>query len=455
MGADDTAQIETVSGGSNDPAVRQATELSADYAEARSLADLYDRSGDSMRAWAATGADVLADVDLLASSVLSPATFAAAEVAVLAATTGPDGILTESVGWEADALAIRGVVAMFQERDTLAEQSVDLLDYALGRLVGTTLPVVALAAAPFLALPQTRGVSQRLGRDSLAWLETHPGATRHLLNGTGGMLDGLGRGGLLAHPTPQDAATTLAPLLGCEGPARISPHEAPRQVVPRTVADLVSNLSLVNGSAEAPQPDGAITVQRLTAPAGGARWILYAPGTDDRHPFHGGDAVRDLGSIAANAAGLPSTYGDGLYQALRTAGVGRDEPVLIVGHSLGGMLAINQLHRHPDYAITNVVTLGSPIAGQDIPSGVRVLSLENRGDLVPLALGERNEPTAQHVTVEFSDASTDVEHGLGHYHSGAEAVDRSDDPAIVEQRAALGGFLTGAGASSQGFVITR
>ena len=455
MGADSGARIEAVSGGSHDPVVRGAAELAADHAGALALADLYDRTGDRMREWARSGASVLADADLIASSALSPATFAAAEVAILAATTGPDGTLAASAGWEFDARAIRGVIAAFERRDALTHQWLELVDYELGRLVGTTLPIAALAATPFLASPTSGELSQQVGDAGLEWLNQHSDARRHLLNGSGGVLDGLTRATPFAHLTPQDTAAAVAPLLGPEGPAQVSRYDAPHPVNPTSVADLVSNLSALNGSTGAPQPDGAISLQRLTDDAGATRWIVYAPGTDQTDPLHGGDAVRDLSAIARNVAGLPSTYGEGITRAMRSAGVGADEPVLVVGHSLGGMTAVNLLQQHHGYAITNVVTLGSPIAGHEIPADVQVLSLENADDVIPQILGERNSPAPNHVSVEFSEPATGFEHGLSHYLAGAEAVDRSHEPGLVEQRAALQGFLNVRDSSTQGFVITR
>ena len=78
--------------------------LAATYAAVLELATAYDTAGDRMRGWAGLGARILADDDLVASAVLSPVTFAAAEGAVLDATTGPDGLLPESLGWETDAI---------------------------------------------------------------------------------------------------------------------------------------------------------------------------------------------------------------------------------------------------------------------------------------------------------------------------------------------------------------
>ena len=91
--------------------------LAATYAAVLELATAYDTAGDRMRGWAGLGARILADDDLVASAVLSPVTFAAAEGAVRDATTGPDGLLPESLGWETDAILVRVTVRVLQDTD--------------------------------------------------------------------------------------------------------------------------------------------------------------------------------------------------------------------------------------------------------------------------------------------------------------------------------------------------
>jgi len=143
------------------------------------------------------------------------------------------------------------------------------------------------------------------------------------------------------------------------------------------------------------------------------------------------------------------------------AGIGPHEPVLLVGHSLGGMEAATLLAHGSGFDVTHVVTAGSPIAGiQDYPSGSHVLSLENRGDLVPLLDGHDNADSVGQVTVTFDDhqASPIGNHDLGHYVAGAAAIDASPDPSIHEQLDSLRrhGFLgSSATATSQVLQVTR
>ncbi len=93
-----------------------------------------------------------------------------------------------------------------------------------------------------------------------------------------------------------------------------------------------------------------------------------------------------------------------------------------------------------------------------------MLSLEHRGDIVPLTDGAPNPDSREQVTVTFDEGSTGLvdSHGYGHYLDGALAVDSSDDPAITEQLDSLRshGFLANPGSvaptiSSQVFQIVR
>ncbi|MGD9958595.1 lipase family protein [Nocardioides sp.] len=469
------APIIEVSGGASDPTVERAAALTAAYAEVRALADTYDDLGSRLRDRAALNGQVLLSPELLESSVLSPATFAAVEAAVGAATAGPDGVLESSVAWETDARLIRAAIDMIEEQDRLAHQSMELVDYALGRAVGTALPMVVAGAAlamPVVMSPRVRPwalpLARSLAESGTDWMLRHPTLERHLFNGAGGLLDGLaastwpGPGGpafLPSHLTTEEAASTLARIGGTEGPALLShldEADTPVPATPRSLADLVENLAAINGTTDLPQPDGAITVQRLDSSDGTIRWILYAPGTDQFLPQPEGGSARDGAADLLLTAGRETTYGDGVRQAMKLAGIQPGQPVLMVGHSMGGMLAVDLVRQHPELDITNVITLGSPIAPGDIPDRAQVLSLENAGDIVPLTSGERNSPTSNHVTVYFDDSRAGgQQHDVAHYLHGAHAADLSTAPGIVEQRRSLDGFLEAHKSAAQSFVVTR
>jgi pimeloyl-ACP methyl ester carboxylesterase len=160
-------------------------------------------------------------------------------------------------------------------------------------------------------------------------------------------------------------------------------------------------------------------------------------------------------------SGADTTYAEGIRRAMTEAGIGPHDPVLLVGHSLGGMEAASMLAHGSGFDVTHVVTAGSPIAGiHGYPPGSHVLSLENRGDVVPLLDGHDNADSVPQVTVQFDDHETSIagNHALAHYVRGAGAVDASPDPSIREQLHSLRlhGFLGGhVPATSQILQVTR
>ena len=468
----------------------------ATYAAVRALADRFDAAGDRMRGWAATGGRTLSDPDLLASAPLSPLTFADAEERVLAATAGTHGILTASLLYEADALLVRATVEAFVDCDQLVASSFEVLDYAAGRTLGCAVATAApyAVALGVVAVPTSRLTWRHLPADTRQrlrdeagdeedaaqeWVATHPEAVQHLVDGSGGLLDGLLTGlpaggsavlGLAAfHPTLGAAASDLAAWYGPEGEPQVRrrPDLAVRlgAVPPGDLPGLMHHLAETDDLSPGDRPgdQGTIEVQTLTASDGSVRHVVYLPGTDDltTTPFSQDGDVRDLPTNLRLIAGHDTTYAAGIEEAMRRAGIGAHEPVLLVGHSQGGMEAAAILAHGSPFHVTHVVTAGSPTAQvHDLPAGSHVLSLENRGDVVPLLDGHDNPDTRQQVTVQFDDHETSVaaNHAMGHYVRGAAAVESSTDPSVREQLASLRehGFLgSDATATSQVLQITR
>ena len=292
------AVITGVVGGSHGMAV--ATE------HALALAADYDTAGDRLRDWGRQTAAVLVDGDLLASAALSPVTFAEAEAAVLAAASGPDGLLVASLVWEADALTVRVAVRATQLTDaSVAAEHRPARPRprphsrlrprrrrtGAGRHGGGRLPGV---------VPTAPGPRAELQDDSLArlgvWVDRHPEAVQHLANGGGGLLEGLWDGLTPLHPggpfgvplvapDTESAAGLLAGLYR-DGHA----HTAPTALTvpgsttpPADLAGLVRHLAAVDDLSGPGhhEHDGTIEIQTITAPDGSVRHIVYLPGTDD------------------------------------------------------------------------------------------------------------------------------------------------------------------------------
>ena len=427
--------------------------LAAEYADIRSLADTLDGIGSRALHWAGSAGSALIDVSLLATAPLAPGSFARVESKLL--SCGGHGVIDSAV-WEVDAVGCRVAVEALEEADELCRIALDALDYALGRGLAAPLFPVALAvdAVPD---PLWDRFVDRLGPPGPGapgvldeFVIDHPGVVRHLLNGSGGLLDGLTLGPLplIEHLSAESAAADASTWYDVPGHAAVAPGSTSYTSGALGVADLMSALDFLSD-----RPDGTIAVQTLAGPDGPLHIVLL-PGTDALGlPWDFDPDVRDGQTDLTAVAGLPNTYADGIRQALATAGVG-DDPVLLVGHSLGGIVA-NQLAREHGLNVAGVITAGSPIT--TTPAGIPVLSLANRGDLVPMLLGDTPVDAVDHVSVDFDDheASVVANHDLGHYVAGAQAVDASADPSVQAQLAGWQPFLAGGATTTQEFTITR
>src|SRR4051794_15331788 len=96
-------------------------ERSDKYDQLLALADVFDSSGEELRAMTRLGAEIVRDDAVAESSGLSPGSLARAEEAIRSATTGPHGLLSRSVELDADALVVRATVLTYQWLDELQE----------------------------------------------------------------------------------------------------------------------------------------------------------------------------------------------------------------------------------------------------------------------------------------------------------------------------------------------
>jgi pimeloyl-ACP methyl ester carboxylesterase len=199
------------------------------------------------------------------------------------------------------------------------------------------------------------------------------------------------------------------------------------------------------------------------------------PGTHVWNPSTGSDPF-DVTSCVHTLAGHSSAAGATVLAALRQAGASRDEPVLLAGHSLGGMTAA-QLAADPavrrSLHITHVVTAGAPVALSGVPGDVHVLSIEHSDDLVPRLDGAQNPDRPGWVTVSRpatdlpqppgpgSEPSTAdahprlaVTHDAAGYARTAARVDASADPSLLAYRAELTPFLDRPGATAVSWDVT-
>lgn len=441
------------------------------------LAVQYDELSRASRRLADDGGDLLGlaadrhrlllDGDLLASAVLSPGTFARAESALLDALDGGDGVVRAAAALELRAGQLLLAVARYRASDVLdAQGAVARRWLTLGGapgLVGGGLARVGFAALrgedPAAELEEVLAEHPGVIDDSLRLLTdiTAP-LSRGLLGPLPMMADQAFRARTGAALLPRDVAEAAGLLALRYGPgrpvtqARPDPSAAAVQV-PRGLGDLLQRLHHRNATARvATGTQGDIGVTRLvgTGPDGrpAVSWVVDLPGTKDWQVDPSArPALNDLASNLELMAGDGNARVHALRRALDDAGATPGQPIMLVGHSQGGMVAMRaaqELAGHLD--VTHVVTAGSPVGDMRPPAGVQVLSLEDRRDLVPHIDSRENADDDDHVTVVFDRAG----HGIGFHHGidtsylpAARALDRSGDPSVRAWLAGAGAFLAG------------
>jgi hypothetical protein len=231
---------------------------------------------------------------------------------------------------------------------------------------------------------------------------------------------------------------------------------------PRSVADLIRGVSLRAANTDGggidvrfvstEHPDGSATRAAIVDITGTKDWSV----TDFDNPN-----VSNLGTNLRAVGNQVTSYELGVLMAMQHSGIQPGEPIMLVGHSQGGIVAA-QLATHladsSTFKITHLVTAGSPIGLVDVPPSVTVLSLENAGDVVPELDGVSNpaRPSWTTVTVDRGGAGFGQRHNLDNgYLPGAEDIDACDDPSVHGWIGSTGAFLRADVVSTASYQVGR
>src|SRR5262249_31927110 len=155
-------------------------------------------------------------------------------------------------------------------------------------------------------------------------------------------------------------------------------------VPPHGFADLVAGLTYRDAEASGSH-QGDIDVRGVQDAGGSRSYIVDIPGTKDWHVMPGlhEGPLNDLGTNLHAMGGQSAAYEQGVAEALREAGAGPGDPVMLVGHSQGGIVATDAADHFVtsgQFNVTHVVTLGAPVGRLAVPDSVTMLSVENRND---------------------------------------------------------------------------
>lgn len=226
---------------------------------------------------------------------------------------------------------------------------------------------------------------------------------------------------------------------------------------PRGVTDLMRALALRNEGR-----DGEISVSFLTGADGRRRAIVDLTGTKSWALTE----TDDITSVVTNTRaiqGESTAYERGVLDAMAAAGVARTDQVMIVGHSEGGMVAVNAARdavRAGRFDVTHVVTAGAPlghIAGS-LPKSVQLLALEDEHDIVPHLDGCANPDEPTETTVTGGPDRNDIvaNHDIARsYVPLGRQVDGSDDASVRAFLDSAAGFFDDTAMTTHAYQITR
>jgi pimeloyl-ACP methyl ester carboxylesterase len=226
---------------------------------------------------------------------------------------------------------------------------------------------------------------------------------------------------------------------------------------PRSLADVMGALARRNHGSS-----GEIDVRIVTGADGTRRAIVDIPGTKTWDPADVADITGPITNMKA-LVGIPTTYEKGVLQAMQAAGVRPGDDVMLVGHSEGGMVAVQAAltcAKSGQFRVTHVVTAGAPVGltVAKLPSTVQVLAVENHNDIVAHLDGRTNPDKVNITTATVTRGNGAIidDHGLDEsYVPGAADLDAGHDPSVTSFLSGAHGFFAATTVETHTYVITR
>jgi hypothetical protein len=428
---------------------------SAEIVDYEELARMSSVWGEAAATMARTGFHVAAlacSSELLAGAIFAPMSAARAETGILRAAVGPRGLADLSAGLEVDSVLLEAVIAKEQYVDDLPFHQVAALEQWL-----VTLPL-ELTLHPTRALRDGIGDTAALANAITGYAAPHTQTLLELFAPSLRFrLDVAEHRQLSIDPV---FGLPLAPLVpggertgGSVAISRYAPTWGGQP--PPSIASMLDRVGDLED-----QPAASIAVQRVAGSDGVARYVVALSGM--RSMTNTSDPEDLLGSGAA-VVRTTTNYTTCVREAIDAALVPRGADVLLVGHSEGGIVAMD-LAGDPAFnggrvRVRQVVAAGSPISSKTVAhgSGTRVLSIENVNDIVTHL--DAADPAASHQSVErltyrFADDEHNIvaSHSVSLYARQAAGLADSPNPLLIDVQAGLRPFMEGS-ATTEVFVM--
>lgn len=160
------------------------------------------------------------------------------------------------------------------------------------------------------------------------------------------------------------------------------PHPEDRPQDP-TLATVLDGTGEVDSLGK--ETDSVVKITKVLGPDGWYYTVTLPSTQEWLSRFGDQGAVNDLDSNLALmlTPALQTQYERAVLEAMDQAGVGPDDPVMLVGFSQGGIMAGHLAAYNSDYNWRAVVASGAPIDHMPIPSDIDVVSVQHNGDPVP------------------------------------------------------------------------
>lgn len=393
----------------------------------------------------------------------------------LACTGVPEALALTALSVEVDA-----AVRLYRLAEATATAAIAELRDEVMAAAGRAAPVLVLGAGAIALLGAVVGV------DVTGWLDELAADNPWLVDLAAGGADGFVTG--LAQTDPAVALVLVAAAVraGVPFPPRdtrdataiLAEVGSALGVLDETSSDAVSTQVVSVGVGPGPTgiadlargevelgtgdrgEDGQVRVIQVPQPDGTSAWIVQLPGTQEweasagENPFDlSTDVVAMTGVATAAAAGATRALDEAMARAGRA---GARDPVMLVGHSQGGIVAAS-LASDPRFReghdVRAVLTFGAPVGAFPVPDEVAVLSVEHVQDIVPRLDGVTNPDRAGWTTVRV-DLGDTVErasqaHDSRRYAGSSVAIDRlidsGQEPSLTSWAASAAPFLAGSG----------
>lgn len=171
------------------------------------------------------------------------------------------------------------------------------------------------------------------------------------------------------------------------GPEAVTRSSESPLTQPSSVAAIFDGvLSAYAATDENGDTTAGVRIVAVKQPDGTNAYIVNIPGTES-NTANGNSNPLDYTSNIRLVSGQSSAASRAVAEAMARAGIPSDAPVLLAGHSQGGMIA-QELATDPSftgqYNVTNVLTAGSPTQPYAIDPNIDYLAIAHPADIVPM-----------------------------------------------------------------------